>query len=202
MRTIALLVMGVLLLSGRASGQRAIPSLHAQKATGPILIDAHMNEADWQNAEVAGSFQQFFPFDSSKAVGQTEVRMIYDDNAIYVYAVMHRQRPGKYVTPSLRRDFRGESYDAFVAQFDTYLDRTNAFQFGVNPFGVQREGTVANGGATSDDLFSHSKPYGSRRGYPTGMLISTGSIRSNRNGLCGRPFRVFIQCKTWPLWVT
>lgn len=152
-REFVLILPFILMLCGNASGQRVLPSLHVHRATGPIVIDAHMDEEDWRDANVAGSFQQVFPFDSSKAVGQTEVRVTYDDKAIYIYAVMHRTNPGGYVTPSLRRDFRGEAYDALVAQFDTYLDRTNAFQFGVNPFSVQREGTVANGGATSDDLF-------------------------------------------------
>jgi hypothetical protein len=65
---------------------------------------------------------------------------------------MHNLGPRKYVTPSLRRDFRGEANDSFVVQLDTYQDKTNSFQFGSNPFGVQREGLVANGGNASDDL--------------------------------------------------
>ena len=129
-----------------------LPGLHIKKATGTIQIDAQMNEADWSNAEVADRFKQFFPFDSSYAKAQTEVRMTYDDKFIYVFAVMHNLGPRNYVTPSLRRDFRGEANDSFVVQFDTYSDKTNSFQFGSNPFGVQREGLVANGGNATDDL--------------------------------------------------
>ena len=36
--------------------------------------------------------------------------------------------------------------------FDTFSDRTNAFQFGMNPFGVRREGLVSNGGAERGNL--------------------------------------------------
>ncbi len=123
-----------------------------RKATGPIAIDGEMNEADWSTADVANQFMQYFPFDSSFARAETEVRMTYDEHFIYLFAVMHNTEPRKYVTPSLRRDFRGEANDAFVVAFDTYQDNTNAFQFGVNPFGVQREGLIAKGGGTSDDL--------------------------------------------------
>lgn len=129
-----------------------LPGLNIKKAQGKIVVDGKMNEADWQNAEVADKFRQFFPFDSSAAKNLTEVRMTYDDHFIYVFARMSRLYPGKYVTPSLRRDFRGESFDSFVVQFDTYKDRTNAFQFGINPFGVQREGLVSNGGINQEDL--------------------------------------------------
>jgi hypothetical protein len=111
-----------------------------------------MNEPDWQTAEVADKFKQYFPHDTAFAKAQTEVRLTYDDHFIYLYAVMYNSGPREYVTPSLRRDFRGETNDSFVFSLDTYMDNTNAFQFGVNPFGVQREGLISNGGSNSDDL--------------------------------------------------
>ena len=56
------------------------------------------------------------------------------------------------ITPSLKRDYRGESNDALVIELDTYNDRNNAYSFGINPFGVLREGLVSNGGVMSEDL--------------------------------------------------
>jgi hypothetical protein len=130
-----------------------LPGLEIKKATGHITIDGLMNEPDWQTADVAGHFKQMFPFDSSYAVAQTEVRMTYDDRFIYVYAIMYNNDSiRKYVTPSLRRDFRGPTNDGFSIVLDTYKDRTNGFMFGVNPFGVQREGMISNGGNNGDDL--------------------------------------------------
>ena len=133
-----------------------LPGLHIKKTTEQITIDAEMNEAVWKDTEVADNFKQYFPFDSSYAKSQTEVRMTYDDQFIYVFAIMHNVGPRTYVTPSLRRDFRGEANDSFVVQFDTFQDNTNCFQFGTNPYGVQREGLVANGGSTSQSDLSLS----------------------------------------------
>jgi hypothetical protein len=128
-----------------------LPGIHIRKASGPIFVDGAMNEPDWQDAEVAGHFKQMFPFDSSYAQAQTEVRMTYDDKYIYLFAVMYNQNgPRKYVTPSLKRDYRGPANDGFSLVLDTYKDKTNAFLFGVNPFGVQREALITNGG--NDDL--------------------------------------------------
>ena len=127
-------------------------SLNIAKAKAPIIVDGQMDEADWQTASVATNFRQYFPFDSSRAIAQSEVRVTYDENFLYVYAILYNVRPRKYVTPSLRRDFRGEANDTFVLVLDTYQDKTNAFQFGINPFGVQREGLVSNGGIESRDL--------------------------------------------------
>ena len=96
----------ILLLITVVASQAQLPGLHIKKATGQIIVDGEMNEADWREAEVAGHFKQLFPFDSSYAKAQSEVRMTYDAHFIYIYAIMHNLGPRKYITPSLRRDFR------------------------------------------------------------------------------------------------
>lgn len=112
----------------------------------PVVIDARMDDPVWQEADIASHFMQSFPYDSSEAIAQTEVRMAYDNDFIYVIAKMKNNGPRKYVTPSLRRDFRGQAFDSFSVILDTYQDKTNAFLFGINPFGVQREGLISGGG--------------------------------------------------------
>ncbi len=132
--------------------QQTTTSLKIKKATARIIVDGQMNESDWTTADVAMDFMQVFPFDSSFAKAQTEVRMTYDDQFIYIFAVMHNNGERKYVTPSLRRDYDGQTSDGLSLVLDTYKDKTNGYYFGINPFGVQREGLIVNGGATSDDL--------------------------------------------------
>ncbi len=132
------------------------PELYIKRASGAIVLDGVLDEADWLQADVATNFMQYFPFDTSLANVQTEVRMTYDDNFLYFGAKMYnlskdRQRK-EYVTPSLRRDYRGEANDGITLILDPFRDNTNAFQFGLNPFGVQREGLIANGGSDGDDL--------------------------------------------------
>ncbi len=114
-----------------------------------------MNEPDWEMAAIANNFWQYFPSDSVRAKADTEVRLTYDENNLYVMAKMKNLGNRSYVTPSLRRDFRGEANDVFSIVLDTYADKNNAFLFGVNPFGVQREGLIANGGSlASPSTFS------------------------------------------------
>ncbi len=130
------------------------PNISIRKSTAPIILDGKLDDADWQTADVASQFRQFFPYDSSLANAQTEIRLTYDEHFIYLAAKMYNLGPREYVTPSLRRDYRGEANDGVSVVFDTFKDRTNGFVFGVNPFGVQREGLIANGGGTSKDDFS------------------------------------------------
>ena len=56
-----------------------------------------------------------------------------------------------YSLTSLKRDYRGSGVDSFSLLFDTYNDGTNAFIFGINPFGVRREGLISGGGNDGRD---------------------------------------------------
>lgn len=141
-----------------------LPGISIQRAEGKITLDAILDEPEWRKADVAKDFRQYFPTDTALAKVKTEIRLTYDDQFIYIAAIVRSVANRNYVTPSLRRDFRGEANDGISIVFDTFKDKTNAFLFGVNPFGVQREGLIANGG---DDFtlnwdnkwFSHVQIY-------------------------------------------
>ncbi|WP_173021603.1 carbohydrate binding family 9 domain-containing protein [Lewinella sp. W8] len=133
-------------LCGPATAQ----DLTIRKTTEPITVDGKMDESVWNSAEVATNFHQFFPTDTVMSPLKTEVRVLYDAENLYILARMWSVGPrDEYVTPSFRRDYRGRAFDGFSAVLDTYQDRTNAFSFGINPFGVRREGLVSNGGELS-----------------------------------------------------
>ncbi|MEY3432372.1 MAG: hypothetical protein RL131_308, partial [Bacteroidota bacterium] len=125
----------------------------ARKSVEPIKIDGVLSEETWDRAQKAGNFIQNFPNDTLLASAKTEVMVSYDDKFIYFAGKVYNSVPNQpYVTPSLKRDFRGEANDALVISIDPFMDRMNSFSFGINPFGVQREGLVVNGGVLSEDL--------------------------------------------------
>lgn len=129
------------------------PPLISNKISSEIVLDGILDEDVWNTGEWASDFYQFFPSDTSLAKAQTKVRIVYDDKFLYIAAVMDNLGPrDRYVSTSLRRDFRGEQNDGISFVFDTFNDNTNAFQFGVNPYGVQRESLIANGGMSGGDL--------------------------------------------------
>ncbi|MDH4057252.1 MAG: carbohydrate binding family 9 domain-containing protein, partial [Cyclobacteriaceae bacterium] len=173
----------LLLISFVACSFHAMSQLHIKRAKSVITIDGAMDESDWHEAAVADNFQQKFPSDTSLAIGQTEVRMTYDDRFVYILARMYSKGSREYITPSLRRDFRGAGNDGFSVVFDTFKDRTNGFMFGLNPYGVQREGLIANGGSDGRDMslnwdnkwYSAAKIYGEY--WIAEMAIPFKSIR-------------------------
>jgi len=117
--------------------------LTVRKAKNKIILDGKLDEEDWLNADIAKDFWQFFPFDSSRAVGKTEVRTVFDENFLYIAAICYQ--PNKYIVSSLKRDFARGSSDVFGINLDPFKDKLNGFNFAVSPYNVQREGLIFNG---------------------------------------------------------
>ena len=143
-----------LLVSFLAQAQnKSAKNAFAFKVKEPIQLDGILDEPFWLDAEGwNGDFMQYFPSDTSKASVDTRVKIGFDEDNLYIAAIMENDGPRNYVSTSLRRDYRGEQNDGISFVFDTFNDKTNAFQFGVNPYGVQREALLANGGTRPEDI--------------------------------------------------
>ena len=112
----------------------------------PISIDAVLDEAVWSRAESATNFWQYFPTDSTLAKQPTNIKMLYDAKNLYI-AIKVSTIGNNYIIPSLQRDFRAGGSDNISLLFDTFNDGTNAFLFGINPYGVRREALISGGGS-------------------------------------------------------
>lgn len=120
-------------------------SFKVKYISGEIKLDGELDDYLWSLAEAAEDFWQYFPVDSIQARQQAEIKMFYDDKNLYIGITV--QTAGKdYAIQSLKRDFRAGNSDNITLLFDTFNDANNAFLFGINPYGVRREGLVSGGG--------------------------------------------------------
>lgn len=120
-------------------------SVAVKYITESINLDGELTETSWLQAEPATDFWNYFPTDSSQAKQQTEIKMLFDDTNLYI-GIKVNAASNDFVVPSLRRDFRAGGSDNITLLFDTFNDGTNAFLFGTNPEGVQREMLLSGGG--------------------------------------------------------
>lgn len=135
----------LLLYSVPVFGQDARRPINVNRISEEITVDGAMDEAVWNQADVANNFWQFFPTDTARAEHPTEIRMLYDETTLYVAA--RAEAPSdEYVVSTLRRDFSGTSNDNVSVMFDTYRNGTNAYLFGVTPYGVKRDVLISGGG--------------------------------------------------------
>jgi len=123
--------------------------IHIKKTKELIKLDGLLDEAVWQQSDVAKDFFLTQPYDTAFAGLQTEVRILFDDNFIYVAARMTEPREN-YIVSSLKRDFLGGTSDVFVVNIDPFKDKLNGFQFAVSPLNVQREGLISSGENTDN----------------------------------------------------
>ena len=100
------------------------------------IIDGKISDEAWLGAEVLSNFIQNTPIPKVKGTQKTEVRMIYDDEAIYIAARMYERNTDSIYNFLTERDDFGNA-DFFIAVFNPYKDGINGDGFAVTPSNVQ-----------------------------------------------------------------
>ena len=140
---VSLLLFGYLsVLSTAWSGYRP-DSVHAERTTQPIHVDGLLNEPAWKTAPPIRNFKEGDPNEGTKPSEKTVVRVLYDNNAIYIGARMYDTAPDSIVAQLGRRD-ANLTADDFTVYLDPYNDKQTGFYFGVNAAGAISDGTLYN----------------------------------------------------------
>jgi hypothetical protein len=121
---------------------------NASRSADPPTIDGVLDEPAWQAATPIGDFVQSEPTEGQPASERTEVRLMYDDKALYIGVVAFDSDPSGIVATDSRRDSALSGQDSFQVILDTYHDRQNGFIFGTTPVGLQYDAQVRNEGET------------------------------------------------------
>src|SRR4051812_15856030 len=125
------------------------PLVQVARATAPISIDGRIDEAEWSQAPIAPPFLQREPVEGAPATEATEVRLLYDDSALYVAARLHDSDPGRIVRQLSRRDDVAEA-DSFSLFLDPHHDHLTGVEFQVTAAGVQRDAVIYDDNFESD----------------------------------------------------
>lgn len=116
----------------RAEARSAV----AVARSGPVRLDGRLDEEAWEAAPAFSGFIQKEPDEGSPAREETEVRVLFDDEALYIGAVLWDSEPERISRQLLRRDQEG-SADFFEVSLDPNLDRRTGYQFTVSAANVQ-----------------------------------------------------------------
>lgn len=100
-------------------------------------INGDLNDDAWQKAPVISDFRQLKPVYNASPIYLTEVRIVYDDYAIYIGALMHDPYPDSILMQLGNRDDDDLNADIFGVEFDTYNNQLDGFTFRVTSSGVQ-----------------------------------------------------------------
>lgn len=112
-------------------------------AGSPPQMDGRLDDPAWCAAPPLTDFVQTGPNPGALSSLPSVARVLFDDQAIYVAVRLFDPAPDSIVAPFPRRDDENTSDWVFV-EIDTRFDHRSGFSFGVNPRGVQVDGTWAN----------------------------------------------------------
>ena len=104
-------------------------------SNGQVTIDGELNEEIWKTAAVADNFTEISPGDNIKPEVRTVAYVAYDDDNIYFGFECYDDM--KNIRASMTDRDRMYSDDWVGPFIDTYGNLKDAFEFYVNPYGVQ-----------------------------------------------------------------
>jgi hypothetical protein len=113
---------------------------------GPLTLDGHLDEEAWRAAVPATDFIQAEPREGEPATDATEVRVLFDDEYLYIGVRCLDVDPAGIVINEIRKDFGGREQDGFEVLLDTFGDRRNGFVFATNAEGAKADTQIADEG--------------------------------------------------------
>lgn len=120
-------------------------AMSAIRCSEPPRLDGALDEPCWSAAQPATGFTCNSPDPGMPMPFETEVRILYSDESIYVGVINHDPAPDSILKQLAGRDGDGNS-DVFGITFNPYRDGINGMTFVITPAGEQWDARLTGGG--------------------------------------------------------
>lgn len=143
--------LGLFFLFSDLWGQQAVskdtspPLMNAYPLSSPPRVDGVVDE-DWMGMEPARRFVQQLPDEGKPASEETEVRIGFTQDTLYIGLICYDSQPQGIVSTQARRDGVLGETDSFEVLFDTYDDDQNGYIFATTPAGIEYDAQIVHGG--------------------------------------------------------
>jgi hypothetical protein len=155
-------------------------TLNTQFTTEKIVIDGKFDEGAWLKADVAKDFVMWMPDNGTPEPhkNRTEVRVVYDNEAVYFAATMYDEDPKKILKELSQRDDSGTT-DRMGIFINGYNDGQQEFSFIISTAGVQEDFlyTETNGEDSSWNAIWESKTQITDFGWTAEIRIPYAALR-------------------------
>jgi hypothetical protein len=109
-----------------------------------MRVDGRLDEPAWRESVPLSGFVQREPLEGGQPSEQTEIRVLFTDQALYIGAICRDRSPRGIVATQLSRDADLDVDDRLTIVFDPFFDHRNGFFFQVNAAGARADGQVSN----------------------------------------------------------
>jgi len=114
-------------------------SIEIVRTDTPPVIDGQIDEADWARAAVIEDLHQMTPIEYAEPSQRTEIRILYDDDALYIAARMWDTEAERIVSQNLRQGQQVWGDDFLGIVLDPFNDQRSGYLFMLNANGVRVE---------------------------------------------------------------
>ena len=153
-------------------------SVQAFKLSYPPKISEMADDTIWQTIPAIEDFRQYLPVHGAHPSFRTEIKIAYDDYAIYVLAKMYDPHPDSILRQLGLRDEEHLNADMLSIELDTYNNQMDAYSFTVTASGVQLDSRESD--ETYDAVWD-SKVQITSEGWIAEMKIPYSAIRFAKN---------------------
>jgi len=123
---------------------KPVPAVRAVRSAAPMVLDGRLDEPAWREAPPATGFTQSDPQEGQAATERTEIRVVYDDAALYVGARMFDSEPSKIRRRLSRRDDYHIDADYLIVYLDPHHDHLTGARFQVTAAGSLGDAALYN----------------------------------------------------------
>ncbi len=110
-----------------------------------IDLDGRLDEDVWRTATPITDFTQQEPVEGGAPSENTEVRIVFDEDNLYIGAVLYGD-PANILAYQRQRDASLGTDDRFMWILDTFQDGRTGYFFEINPAGLMGDGLLTGGG--------------------------------------------------------
>lgn len=140
-------------------------------------INGIADDPAWESIAPVSDFEQYTPVYGASPSFRTEVKIVYDDYAIYVLAEMFDPSPDSILRQLGLRDGEYLNADMFSIGFDTYNNQLDAYYFSVTASGVQLDSRESD--ATYDAVWESATQV-TNKGWVAELKIPYSALRFAR----------------------
>lgn len=116
--------------------------LQIKRITSNININGRLDESVWLDAPAIGELIQVEPVEGGVPTRKTDVKILFDDNYLYIGIICYEDSPDDIISHTLERDGDYETGDSIAIALDTFLDHSNGYLFILTPDGAKIDGTI------------------------------------------------------------
>src|SRR5579872_2839163 len=164
----------------------SVSTVHVPRVDTVIAIDGTLSAPAWRQASVLRGFSEYKPVDGIPAEDSTQVLVWYSKEAIYFGIRAYELHGPPHATHANRDRIDGDDNVQLI--LSPFIHSHQALVFAVNPYGVQEDGTITEGVATTIGAIGEPNATG-----PDSVNLSTDFVFESKGQLTAFGYQVEVR---------